>query len=133
MADKLKVIIIKPEGILIDAEYDHVIVPGSEGDFGIEYDHTPVITKIRPGVLQLFSGNDRQKYAIHDGFVTVNENIIKIVCDVIEHESKIDKSRAQKAKERAEKRLKSNDEDIEIRRAEFALKRALTRLEISNI
>jgi len=69
-------------------------------------------------------------YAIHDGFVTVESDVVKIVCDVIEEEAEIDVDRAQDAKLRAEKRLQGEKSDVDFRRAEFALKRAITRLEI---
>ncbi|MCF7793518.1 MAG: ATP synthase F1 subunit epsilon [Candidatus Cloacimonetes bacterium] len=127
---KIKLEIIQPVKKKIEGEYDHVIVPGVDGDFGIMENHTPFITKIRPGILQLFNNRSSEEYAVHDGFVTVDDNIVKIVCDVIEHRSEIDKTRAASAKKRAEKRLKSNQEDTDFRRAEFALKRSLVRLEV---
>lgn len=127
---KIKIKIIQPIKNVISGYFDHVIVPGVEGDFGISEGHTPFITKLRPGIIQLFNNNKTDNYAVHDGFVTIDNNIIKIVCDVLEHESEIDKKRASAAKERAEKRLKSNQSDIDFRRAEFALKRSLVRLEL---
>ncbi len=128
---KIKLEIIQPSKDKIESEFDHLIIPGIDGDFGISENHTPFITKIRPGILQLFNGNTSDEYAIHDGFVTVDSNNVKIVCDILEHSSEIDKARASEAKQRAEKRLKSNQEDTDFRRAEFALKRSLVRMEVA--
>ena len=125
---ELKVTVIQPDKIKIDGEYDHIIVPGIEGDIGISSDHTPLITQIRSGILFLFLDNEKLKYAIHDGFVSIENNEVKIICDTIEAEEEIDLERAQNSKKRAEKRLKSNDEDIDFRRAEASLKRALARI-----
>ena len=70
-------------------------------------------------------------YAIHDGFVTVENNIIKIVCETIERSSEIKTKRAESSKKRAEKRLKSSTEKTDFRRAEASLKRALVRLSLT--
>ena len=127
---KIHIKVIQPDQIRIDKDYDHVIVPGVDGDFGISFDHTPFITKIRTGVLQLFQNDNFEEYAIHDGFVTVENNIITIVCDTIEKKDEIDITRAKASRERAEERLKSSKENINFRRAEASLKKALVRLEL---
>ncbi|MCD4820117.1 MAG: ATP synthase F1 subunit epsilon [Candidatus Cloacimonetes bacterium] len=126
---KLHLQILQPVQMKIDAEFDHIIVPGVEGDFGIYAGHTAFITQIRPGVLQLYNEGSIEKYSIHDGFVTVENNQVNIVCEIIEKYSEIDESRANNAKDRAEKRLKKSKGNIDFRRAEAALKRALSRLE----
>lgn len=130
--NKIHIKVIQPIQIRIDKEYDHVIVPGVDGDFGISFDHTPFITKIRTGVLQLFQKEKCEEYAIHDGFVTVENNIITIVCDIIEKKDEIDIERAHASRERAEERLKSSRENINFRRAEASLKKALVRLELNS-
>ncbi|MCF7857890.1 MAG: ATP synthase F1 subunit epsilon [Candidatus Cloacimonetes bacterium] len=129
---KIHVTIIQPTKIKVDQEYEHIIIPGVDGDFGVSPEHTPFITKIRSGVLQLFTGSKTEKYAIHDGFVTVENNTVKIVCDTIEKENEINAKRAKSSKERAEKRLKSSESDINFRRAELSLKRALIRLSLGS-
>jgi len=130
--DKLLIEIIQPSGILISGEFDHIIIPGVEGDFGVSINHIPFITKIRPGILEIFSGDEAKIFAIHDGYVSVENNQVKIVSETIESDEKIDTSRAEKAKERAEKRMKSSKEDTDFRRAELALKRALVRLNLGD-
>lgn len=129
---KIHIKVIQPTKIRIDKDYDHVIVPGVDGDFGISFDHTPFITKIRTGVLQLFQNENCEEYALHDGFVTVENNIVTIVCDTIEKKDEIDIARAKASRERAEDRLKSSKENINFRRAEASLKKALVRLELNS-
>ena len=129
---KIHIKVIQPTQIRIDAEYDHIIVPGVDGDFGISFDHTPFITKIRTGVLQLFQNDKSEDFAIHDGFVTVENNVVTIICDTIEKKDEIDIARAKVSKERAEKRLKSSEENINFRRAEASLKKSLVRLELNS-
>lgn len=129
---KIHIKVIQPDQLRIDNKFDHIIVPGVNGDFGISLDHTPFITKLRSGVLQLFLNESCQEYAIHDGFVTVEENNVIIVCDTIEKKEEINVSRAKASKERAEKRLQSSEENVNFRRAESSLKRALIRLELKS-
>ncbi len=130
--DKLHLEVIQPSKIRISSDFDHIIIPGVDGDFGIDINHTPFITKIRPGILQLYKGSQIEKYAIHDGFITVENNMIRIICEIIEKANEINVKRANSSKERAEKRLKSSAEDINFRRAEVSLKRALVRLELGS-
>ncbi|MFO7895730.1 MAG: F0F1 ATP synthase subunit epsilon [Candidatus Cloacimonadales bacterium] len=128
--EKIKLKLIQPDRILLDDEIEHVIVPGVEGDFGVYVNHADFITKIRPGVLEVYSGEKIEEYAIHDGYVSVENNQVNIVCEAVEKQENIDRQRAEAAKERAEKRMKSSEEEVDFRRAELALKRSLVRLSL---
>ena len=44
---------------------------------------------MRPGILKLYKGNEVERYAIHDGFVTVEDNVVRIVCETIEKENEM--------------------------------------------
>jgi F-type H+-transporting ATPase subunit epsilon len=129
----LRLKIIQPTRTVLDTECDHVIIPGIEGDFGVSAEHTPFLTKIRPGALTVFYQDPKKKkdtFAIHDGFVSIENDTIRIVSEVIERESEIDRNRAEKAKKRAEERMISESkEDVDFRRAESSLKRAFARIQ----
>ncbi len=129
--NKLKIKIIKPQKIVIDEEYDNIIVPGKDGDFGVYPGHTPLISVIRPGVLELYNGEEVTKFAVHDGYVSVENDLVIILCELIEKENEVDKTRAEASKKRAEDRIKSQKEDIDYRRAEIALRKAMARLQIT--
>jgi F-type H+-transporting ATPase subunit epsilon len=127
----LKLKIIQPTRTVVDTECEHVIIPGIDGDFGVSEEHTPFITKLRTGNLVVYHKEKKEieRFAIHDGFVTVENNTIRIVCEVVESKEEIDKTRAERAKKRAEERMASDDKDIDYRRAELSLKRAIARIE----
>ena len=127
---KVNLKIVQPHKIFIDADYDQLIIPGVDGDFGVLEGHTPFITQIRPGILTVINGENSHEYAIHDGFVTVENNKVTIICEIIEESNQIDIKRAEAAKKRAEERLKAQKGDINYRRAEYALKRAIARIEL---
>ncbi|MBW6516128.1 MAG: ATP synthase F1 subunit epsilon [Candidatus Cloacimonetes bacterium] len=124
--------IIQPTRTIIDTECEHVIIPGIAGDFGVSPEHTPFMTKIRPGTLIVYYKDkkiNKDVFAIHDGFVTIEKNTVRIVCEVIELYQEIDKNRAEKARKRAEDRMAATDAEIDYRRAELSLKRALARIQ----
>ena len=120
--------IIMPDRIKLERKCDHLVIPGIEGDFGVYMGHTPVLTQIRPGVLHIVYDGNEEKYAIHDGFVTVENDNVLILSERVESEADIDFERADKARQRAEIRLKDQPKEMDFRRAEGALRRALTRL-----
>ncbi|MCD4829497.1 MAG: F0F1 ATP synthase subunit epsilon [Candidatus Cloacimonetes bacterium] len=125
---KIKLEVRKPEGQVVKAEFDQVIVPGIEGDFGVLPGHTPFITRLRPGILTCIDNTVETRWAIHDGFVTVEADMVLIACEIAEKSDDIDAERAREAHKRAEKRLRVKQDDTDFRRAEMALHRAVARL-----
>ncbi len=129
----LRLKIIQPTRTVLNTECYHVIIPGIDGDFGVFAEHTPFITKIRPGVLTVHyqaNKNEKNSFAIHDGFVSIEKDTIRIACEIIERETEIDAERAKNARKRAEERMAAQSEDIDHRRAEYALKRAIARIQV---
>lgn len=125
----ISVKVILPSGIKIDQECDSITLPGVDGDFAVLEGHTAFITKIRPGIVTIDQNKQNSDYAIHDGFVTVEDDLVTVVTERCEKADEIDKNRAEQAMKRAKERLtQTNDSEIDFRRAEFALKRAITRI-----
>ena len=121
--------VIQPHRVVVDTECDHVIIPGIAGDLGVSLGHTELLTKIRPGTLTVYNKDKKTYYAIHDGFVTIEKDTVRIVCEIIECGNEINKERAEQAKKRAEDRIKAAAADTDFRRAESALRRAVARLQ----
>jgi F-type H+-transporting ATPase subunit epsilon len=64
--------LVMPERELLNTEADMVVVPGSEGDFGVLHGHAPLISTVRPGVLEVFQGNKaEQRFLVAGGFAEV--------------------------------------------------------------
>ncbi len=123
--------IVQPCGEYLHEEFEYVVAPGIEGDFGVLAQHTPFITKLRPGVLKLYKKQNEAPrfFAIHDGFAFVDSGKMRIACDSLECSVDIDKDRATRAKNRAQKHLDGGNDSLDVRRAEFALRRAIARLD----
>lgn len=133
MANKLSLKIITPSRNMFEGEVDMVIMRSLSGDVGILYGHQPMVTVLDYGVLTIKNNGEEKKAAVLGGFVEINSEGMSVLTDAAEWSDEIDILRARKAKERAEARLKNTQTNIDIRRAELSLKRALVRLDIGSI
>jgi len=132
MADKLHLEVVTPDRLVVNEEVDIVMAMGTLGEFGILPNHVPFMSSLQPGELRYRKDNQLQYVAVTGGFAEVSNNKVTVLAVAAEKAGEIDKDRAKRAKERAEKRLAQKErEDIDYTRAEMALKRALLRLRIA--
>ncbi|MDM7919574.1 MAG: F0F1 ATP synthase subunit epsilon [Methanosarcina sp.] len=129
---KLHLEVITPTGVVVSVEVDMVIAPGTEGEFGVLPGHTSFISGIVPGELRYSDENKTEHLAVTSGFAEVNNDRVSVLVDSAETAQGIDVERAKSARERALTRLaKKNDAgDIDLVRAEVALKRANSRIKV---
>lgn len=74
MADKLQFELVSPEKLLLSEQVEMVVVPGAEGDFGALPQHAPMITTVRPGVIDVYeNGKVSNRIFVAGGFAEVNE------------------------------------------------------------
>jgi F-type H+-transporting ATPase subunit epsilon len=122
--------IITPEKIIFSSPVEHVEAPGHNGYFGVKAGHIPFMTVLKTGKIRAESGKDQKLFAISGGFVQITDNTMVILAEAAEDAATIDLERAQRARDRALKRLQEKAENTDIPRAKAALLRALNRLEI---
>ncbi|MCR5792692.1 MAG: ATP synthase F1 subunit epsilon [Lachnospiraceae bacterium] len=131
MADKLfKVQVICPERVFYEGECDLLELKTTEGDIGILAGHIPLTAIIAPGAMKIKNGAETKVAALHDGFIEVLTDKVLILAESCEWPDEIDLNRAKEAKVRAERRLKGADGEIDVKRAEFALRKALLRIDL---
>lgn len=124
--------IVTPERIVYSEPVNMVSVSGAEGELGILPNHIPLVTPLRVAPVRIKSDGKEEAYiAVGGGFLEVRKDKITILAETAELPEEIDVDRARAAKERAEKRLQSRMEEIDFRRAEIALQKAMTRLDVS--
>ena len=85
---------------------------------------------VSPGVLHIHEEGQVREAALMSGFIEVLPDQVIIMAEVVEWPEEIDIKRAEEARIRAERRLKSQSGEVDVARAELALKRALVRLEM---
>lgn len=127
MAEKFTLRIVTPDREFFHEEADMVEFNTTEGQIGIYKGHVPLTVIIKPGVLTISQDGKQRNAALHAGFAQILQDEVTILAEIIEWSEEIDEQRARAAKERAENRLRSG-ENIDIVRAEAALKRSIARI-----
>jgi len=102
-----------------------------QGQMGILGNHMPLVTMVEISMMTTIEDGTRKEYAVAGGLFFFKDNEATILSDAIESEEEIDVQRALDAKRRAEERLSAKDPDIDIKRAEIALRKALNRINVS--
>ena len=72
--------LVSPEQLVFSGEVEHVVVPGSEGEFGVLAQHAPLIAMLRPGILKIL-GPDEQQFVVRGGFAEVNPQGLTVLAD----------------------------------------------------
>ena len=72
MAGTFKFELVSPERILLSVDADQVVVPGADGDFAVLAGHAPVITTLRPGIIDVTAGGTRKRLFVKSGFAEVD-------------------------------------------------------------
>lgn len=128
----LHVRIATPEGLYKEFDTPIINIQTEDGDQGVLPNHMPLVTMLKIGVMTSDENGVRNTYAVAGGLFYFRDNVAEILTDAIENKNDIDTSRAEKAKTRAENRLNSKDPNIDMRRAEVALKKAINRITVSS-
>ena len=128
---ELNLEIITPDKPIFNEVIESVTIPGTMGNFQILKNHAPLISTFDVGVVNIKSGGKLNYFSTSGGTVEVNNNKVLVLADSIEPIDQIDIDRAEKAKERAEERLKrKHEKDMDEERAVIALKRAINRINV---
>ena len=125
----MKTQIISPDNEIYEGDTDMVVLPGEDGDFAAMYEHAPIITFLRPGKVEVFLKEEKEKIAffVAGGFVKVQNNNCLVMADYIRKTSDIDvKENEKKIAELLFKLEKTEDQiirdnltmDIDLIRAE---------------
>lgn len=131
MAATMTVEVVSPESILYSGEATMIITRTlGGGEIAFQAGHAPFLGALLENHTRLFLADGSiEDIAVHGGFVEVSNNKVSILSDAAELGSKIDVERAQRAKDRAEERLR-HEHDAE---AVSALGRAHARLRAAGI
>ena len=123
MADTFKFELVSPERLLVSADVEQVLVPGSEGDFTMLPNHAPLLTSLRPGLLDIvFSGSDRRRYFVRGGFAEVGPAGLTVLAETAIDLVELDRSVLDQA-------VKDAEEDVADAKDEALRDRERTKLE----
>ena len=124
--------IVTPTQNLDVIEVDYVRCPGMDGSFGVMANHQDGIFSLDIGEIMIQSKSDTKFYSTSGGFAEINENEVCLLVETIELSSDIDISRAESALKRAkERKTKTTKDEVDEVRMESSLSRALNRLRVA--
>jgi F-type H+-transporting ATPase subunit epsilon len=105
--EKVQFELVSPEKLLFSEGVDMVVVPGSEGDFGVLPRHAPLLSTVRPGVIRVYNdGQVSEEIFVDGGFAEVTTTRCTVLAQEALPIADIDKSAAESA-------LKDAREDLE--------------------
>jgi F-type H+-transporting ATPase subunit epsilon len=126
--------IVTPDRSLVTDRVDEVQVPGSEGYFGVLPGHTPLLATLAIGEMWYRKGGERFYLSLAGGFAEVLPDKVTVLAQIAERAEDIDVARAERAKQRAEERLKAPPAaaSMDFERARIAMMKSLIRLQVAS-
>jgi F-type H+-transporting ATPase subunit epsilon len=129
MAKSLKLQLVTPDRSIFDGEVEEFTVPGAIGPFTVLLNHAPIVSALVPGIFRWKDAGRETKLLLGGGFLEFHENEGVVLASSAERVEDIDVERAERARERAEKRLQHpTDGTIDYERARAARDRANARI-----
>lgn len=96
MADKVEFELVSPARLLFTGAVDMVVVPGSEGDFGVLPGHSPLISLVRPGVIAIHEdGKVGSRIFVAGGFAEVTPERCTVLAEEAVKVADIDRAKAE--------------------------------------
>jgi len=133
LPEVIELVVVTPERQLALEAVVEVTIPGLEGALGVLPGHAPLMTELGIGELSYRTGTSSEPISLSviRGFAEVLADHVTVLAETAERAEEIDVARAEAAKARAEKRLASNDTNIDWDRAGIALQRSLIRIQVA--
>ena len=123
--------IVTPDGPVYDSEVTMVIAKTTSGEIGVLAGHIPMVAPLAIGAVKLKKEDgSTELVAVSGGFIEVRPEKISILAPSAEAASDINLARAKEALKRAEGRTQKKQDNIDFKRADLSLKRALNRINV---
>jgi F-type H+-transporting ATPase subunit epsilon len=123
MPDAFKFELVSPERLLVSDDVEQVLVPGAEGDMTVLAHHAPVLTTLRPGLLDIgFPGGDHRGFFIRGGFAEIGPAGLTVLAETAVDLVELDAGQLAQA-------VKDAEEDVADAADDMIRDRAQTRLD----
>jgi F-type H+-transporting ATPase subunit epsilon len=124
--------VVTPDRGILTEQVDEVVLPGSEGSFGVLPGHAPLLATLQVGEMWYRKGQETHYLALAFGFVEVLPDRVTVLAQIAEKAEDIDLSRAEAAKVRAEQRISTPQAALDFERARIAMMKSLVRLQVAS-
>jgi len=130
MAQTIHVDVVSAEEQIFSGEAEFVVLPGEAGELGIYPQHTPLITRIRPGAVRIkVVGQAEEEFVfVAGGILEVQPHAVTVLADTAIRGADLDEAKAVEAKKRAEEALSNKDAKIDYAQAQIELANAMAQL-----
>jgi len=131
LPDSIQLVVVTPERQILKETVSEVTLPGADGYLGVLPGHAPLITELGIGELTYHTkSGETGLLAVIRGFAEVLPDHVSVLAETAEFAEDIDLSRAQEALKRAQERITKGGDNIDWDRATMSLQRALVRIQV---
>ena len=117
--ERIEFELVAPEHLVISRGVDMVVVPGAEGDFGVLPGHTPMISTVRPGIVNVYEGREIvERMFVAGGFAEVTAARCTVLADRAVAVDELDRAASEQTLKDAREDLADAKTDDERRDAE---------------
>ncbi|MFB9135640.1 F0F1 ATP synthase subunit epsilon [Vibrio sp. AK197] len=122
--------VVSAEGTLYSGPAHAIAVAGADGELGIRPGHSPLISKLKPGVARIQGDLQKPEEILYvsGGLVEVQSDVVTVLADTALHGKDIDSSRAEAARKAAEENIRHYDDNFSFAQAQLELNKALAQL-----
>ena len=125
----MRVEIVSAEREIWSGEGNMVFAPGEMGELGIAPNHTPLLTRLKPGDVRVQrEGADEQFFFISGGLLEVQPHVVTVLSDTAIRAADLDESAAKQARQQAEQALQDKTSAMDYAQAKAELANAMAQL-----
>jgi F-type H+-transporting ATPase subunit epsilon len=112
--------VVSAEESIFSGEAEFVVLPGEAGELGIFPRHTPLITRIKPGVVRIRhpGATAEDQVFVAGGILEVQPDVVTVLADTAIRAKDLDEAKANESLRAAEEARKSASNDLEIAKVE---------------
>jgi F-type H+-transporting ATPase subunit epsilon len=120
MSSTMHVDVVSAEESIFGGDAEFVVLPGEAGELGIYPRHTPLITRIKPGVVRIRvpGRSDEEQVFVAGGILEVQPHVVTVLADTAIRGHDLDEAKANEALKRAEEARRNATDKMEIAKVE---------------
>jgi len=126
----MQVLVATAEREVYSGEATMLIASGAEGQVGILPKHSPLLTFLIPGELQIINGNEIDEVFVSGGYMEVQPDKVTILADTAERAVDMDEAEIMAAQRKAEETIASGNGNIDLAAAEAEIAMLAGRLRL---
>lgn len=133
LPEKIELEVVTPQRLVLHEDVKSLEIPGKDGYLGILPGHAPLITELGIGVLTYRTNGEAHFLTVMQGYAEVLPDRVIVLAEISERASEIDVEKSRAEMQRAQAELsKAGSPDVDWRRANVTLERAIVRLQVAS-